>query len=84
MPNLHKLKLTLIFELRESLLRSKLRLHCYLLGLFDTWKLDIEGGLNYVPYESPILGQLLDIISLPKINISEPRFKSYDPWDMTN
>ena len=30
-------------------------------------------------YESPILGQLLDLISLPKINISEPRFKSYHP-----
>ena len=37
-----------------------------------------------VPYESPILSQLLDLISPPKINISEPRFKSYDPWDMAN
>ena len=33
-------------------------------------------------YESLILGQLLDLISPSKINISEPRFKSYDPWDM--
>jgi hypothetical protein len=37
-----------------------------------------------IPYESPILGQLLDLISPPKINISEPRFESYDPWDMAN
>jgi hypothetical protein len=32
-----------------------------------------------VPYVPPILGQLLDLISPAKINISEPRFKSYDP-----
>ena len=38
----------------------------------------------YVPYESPILGQVLDLISPPKTNISEPRFESYDPWDMAN
>ena len=37
-----------------------------------------------LPYESPILSQLLDLISQPKINISEPRFESYDPWDMAN
>ena len=30
------------------------------------------------------MGQLLNLISPPKINISKPRFKSYDPWDMTN
>ena len=35
-------------------------------------------------YVLPILGQFLDLISLIKINISEPRFKSYDPWDMAN
>ena len=40
--------------------------------------------IDKVPYESPILGQLLNLISPPKINISEPRFKSYDPWDMAN
>jgi hypothetical protein len=34
--------------------------------------------------ESPILGQLLDLISPAKINLFEPRFKSYDPWDMAN
>ena len=34
---------------------------------------------DYVPYESPILGQLLDLIFPPNINISEPRFKSNDP-----
>jgi hypothetical protein len=39
---------------------------------------------NKVPYESPILGQLLDLISATKINLFEPRFKSYDPWDMAN
>ena len=36
-------------------------------------------NIQYVP---PILGQLLDLISLAKINISEPRFEFYDPWDM--
>ena len=40
--------------------------------------------LYTIPYESPILGQLLDLISLAKINLFEPRFKSYDPWDMAN
>jgi hypothetical protein len=30
------------------------------------------------------LGQLLDLISPTKINISEPRLESYDPWDMAN
>ena len=33
-----------------------------------------------VPYESPILGQLLDLLS--KINLFEPRFEFFDPWDM--
>ena len=43
------------------------------------------GRINFeVPYESPILGQLLDLISLAEINLFEPRFKSYDPWDMAN
>ena len=32
-----------------------------------------------LPYESSILGKVRDPISPPKINISEPRFKSYDP-----
>ena len=32
----------------------------------------------------PILGQLLDLISPAKIDISDPRFESYDPWDMAN
>ena len=41
-------------------------------------------GLLQLPYESPILGQFLDLISPPKINTSEPRFESYDPWDMAN
>ena len=47
--------------------------------------LGLEGLFNFkVPYESPILGQLLDLISPTKINLFEPRFKSYDPWDMAN
>ena len=33
-----------------------------------------------IPYESPILGKLLDLISLGKINLFEPRFESYDPY----
>ena len=37
-----------------------------------------------LPYVPPILGQLLDLISPAKINISEPRLESYDPWDMAN
>ena len=37
-----------------------------------------------IPYVPPILGQLLDLISPTKINISEPRLESYDPWDMAN
>ena len=48
-------------------------------------------GTNYtlaktelLPYESPILSQLLDLISLARTNFSEPRFKSYDPLDMAN
>ena len=28
------------------------------------------------------IGPILDLISLSTINISEPRFESYDPWDM--
>ena len=43
-----------------------------------------QAGKAYIPYVPWILGQLLDLISLANINISEPRFESYDPWDMTN
>ena len=39
---------------------------------------------NDIPYESPILGQLLDLISPAKINLFEPRFEFYDPWDMAS
>ena len=35
-------------------------------------------------YESPILGQLLDLISQAKINFFESIFKSYDPYSMAN
>jgi hypothetical protein len=37
-----------------------------------------------VPYVPPILGQLLDLIPPTKINISDTRLESYDPWDMAN
>ena len=37
-----------------------------------------------VPYESSILVQLLDLVSLAKINLFESGFKSYDPWVMAN
>ena len=36
-------------------------------------------GIKHVPYESPILGQILDLISPAKINFFGRRFKSYDP-----
>ena len=48
---------------------------------FKEFEQEIYVTVLYVP---PILGQLLDLISPAKINISEPRFKSYDPWDMAN
>ena len=37
-----------------------------------------------IPYESPILGQLLDLISPAKINLFEPRLEFYNPYDMAN
>ena len=40
--------------------------------------------MEFLPYVPPILGQLLDLISPPKINISEPKFGLYDPWDLAN
>ena len=53
------------------------QLPCFGLGLVTTL-------CSELPYESPIFGQLLDLISPAKINLCEPRFKSYDPWDMVN
>ena len=41
-------------------------------------------SMMYVPYESHILGQLLDLICLAKINLFEPRLESYNPYDMAN
>ena len=38
--------------------------------------------VHNLPYVPPILSTLLDLISPAKINISKPRFESYDPWDM--
>ena len=42
--------------------------------------------VNYkqLPYESPILGQLLSLISPAKIHLFGTRFKPYDPWDKAN
>ena len=37
-----------------------------------------------ITYESPILRQILDLISPAKINLFEPRFELYDLWDMAN
>ena len=42
----------------------------------------ITGIFSYVPYVSPILGQLLNLMSLPKITLFGPKFKSYDPYDI--
>ena len=47
-------------------------------------KNDSSKEFLFVPYESPILGQLLDLISPTKINLFEPRFKSYNPYNMAN
>ena len=35
-------------------------------------------------YKSPILGQLLDLISPTEIGRFEPKFESYDQWNMAN
>ena len=40
--------------------------------------------ITYLPYESQILGQLLDLICLAKINLFEPRLESHNPYDMAN
>ena len=53
-------------------------------GLKMTKKIVMMAQMKKVPYVPPILGQVLDLISPPKINISKSRFKSYDPWDMAN
>ena len=47
-------------------------------------QLQMGDVLPFIPYESPILGQLLDLISPAEINLFETRFKSYDPWDVIN
>ena len=44
----------------------------------------VVGTDTKILYVSLILGQLLDLIPPATINISEPRFKSYDSWDMAN
>ena len=57
--------------------------HC--IRSFNYYEIRIK--LKYeirVRYKSPILGQLLDLMSPSKINLFDPRFKSYNPWDMAN
>ena len=44
----------------------------------------IEIQKDTIPYESRILGQLLDLESPAKINISEPRFESYTKIKIKN
>ena len=56
---------------------------------FEKISKKIDPGIKFANLQQnevgpPILGQLLDLISQAKINISELRFKSYDPWDMAN
>ena len=53
---------------------------------FATYQLMISrGGHPYLYTVCPTdIGQFLDLISLAKIKISEPRFESNDPWDMAN
>ena len=41
-----------------------------------------ENHIWKLTYESPKLGQLLDLISLSKTHLLEPRFESYNPYDM--
>ena len=45
----------------------------------DEIRLEYEEWQEELPYESPILSQLLDLISLARTNLFEPKFKSYDP-----
>ena len=41
--------------------------------------LDFEEIISKVPYVPSILGQLLNLTSLARINLFGPRFNSYDP-----
>jgi hypothetical protein len=75
-PPIH---LHLIFEI--SSLKNQVRRT----GFFVYFELDFYCLCSLkIPYESPIVGQLLDLISPATINLFEPRFKSYDPSDMAN
>ena len=40
--------------------------------------------LAFIPYVPPILSQLPDLISLARTNLFDPRFKSYDLYDIAN
>ena len=51
---------------------------------FKYLALDLQKANCYIPYVPPILGQLLDLISPTKINLFDPRFKSYNPYDIAN
>ena len=48
------------------------------------WVIDSNLGSKRLILARGIVGQLLDLISPAKINLFDPRFKSYDPWDMAN
>ena len=51
------------------------------------WVIDSNLGSKRLILARDIVGQLLDLLSLlspAKINLFDPRFKSYDPWDIAN
>ena len=65
------------FQNLHQVLLVALALHCAHSGsivwpIFRQLHISIDciSARQYIPYESPILGQLLDLISPPKINIS--------------
>jgi hypothetical protein len=58
--------------------------HFWLKNDGEKWSRKKYFEIPHAPSEHvpPILGQLLDLISPTKINISEPRLESYDPWNI--
>ena len=78
-PNLDFLELaSSSLEFKKVIEHKKICIIWYLqIDILSTQKLELL-------YKSPILGQLLGLISLGKINLFEPRFESYEPWDMAN
>ena len=79
------------FQNLHQVLLVALALHCAHSGsivwpIFRQLHISIDciSARQYIPYESPILGQLLDLISLAKINLFEPKLESYNPYNMAN